>query len=156
MFIKFSKNNMSNFRIGNLPPNRLLLIVYKGVYLVEKSDGENRTIIQIVNEKGFKDTIKLLVIIDTGQDIVEEVKVLEHHESEDYGAYLSEEWFLDRFGGKSTDRQLALVKISARSPEEVVAITGATCSSRAVLDTVNICMANYNRIKREVNINGKE
>ena len=42
-----------------------------------------------------------------------------------------------RFAQKNTSTDLRLTKIAARSEEEIVAVTGATITSQAVVDGVN-------------------
>lgn len=116
-----------------------------GVYHLEGSNREE--IIQIVKQKGFVDKIDMMVIIDCKENQVKEIRVLDHKESEDYGDFLTEEWFLERFKGKSIDAQLNIVKMSAKDESQIVAITGATITSKAVTDGVNLCMNNYHRIK---------
>ena len=52
---------------------------------------------------------------------------------------------LGRFVGKA-QVSLRLVKMAAQSKEEIVAITGATYTSKAIVDAVNMCLANYRKI----------
>jgi Na+-translocating ferredoxin:NAD+ oxidoreductase RnfG subunit len=44
---------------------------------------------------------------------------------------------LQRFSGKDASRDLSLVKVAAANAQEIVAVTGATITSQAVLDGVN-------------------
>lgn len=118
-----------------------------GVYHLMGSNNEE--IVQLVKQKGFVDKIDMMVIIDCKEDKVIEIKILNHKESEDYGSLLTEEWFLERFKSKSAAVPLKLVKMSAKDENQVVAITGATITSKAVVDGVNLCMNNYHRIKGE-------
>lgn len=73
--------------------------------------------------------------------------MISHQETEDYGGYLTREWFLDRFIGKSSTYQLKMVKIIDNKPDEIVAITGASKTSKAVVDGVNLALENFNKIK---------
>ncbi len=116
--------------------------VYKALNTVT----ENEEILQIVKVKGYKGSIKLMTNIDINQHELSGVTILSHSETEAYGGYITEKWFLDRFNGKKVDEQLKLVKIIAESTNEVVAVTGATISSEAVVDGVNISLENYKKM----------
>lgn len=118
-----------------------------GVYHLIGTNSEE--IIQLVKQKGFVDKIDMMVIIDCKENQIKEIKILEHNESEDYGGFLTKEWFLERFKDKSTAEALRVVKMSAKDESQIVAITGATITSKAVVDGVNLCMNNYHRIKGE-------
>ncbi|SKC49184.1 FMN-binding domain-containing protein [Maledivibacter halophilus] len=118
-----------------------------GVYHV--TDGKKEECIQLVSQKGFVDEIKMMVIIDFKEDEIKEIKILSHNESQDYGALLTEKWFLERFKGRETDDILNVVKMSAKEESQIVAITGATITSEGVVKGVNQCINNYKRVKGE-------
>ncbi len=99
---------------------------------------------QIVNVNGYKSDIELLVIIDTRNNTVERVILLKEHESEDYGEYIRQNWYLKRFHGKTADMLLDIAKIREEKENDVVIVTGATISSAAVVYGVNLCIENYN------------
>ena len=79
----------------------------------------------------------MLVLIDYEHESLTEVSILEHNETDNYGAYAAEDWFLARFQAKDANTDLRLVKIIAQQPEEIVAVTGATVTSQAIVDGVN-------------------
>lgn len=116
------------------------------VYAVGTKGKSPRMVAQEFYVPGFNDAIKVLVLIDIPTGLTEGVRILEHHETEDYGGYVTEEWFLQRFSGKDAGTKLALVKMAARRREDIVAITGATYTSQAVVDAVNMCLINYRKI----------
>jgi Na+-translocating ferredoxin:NAD+ oxidoreductase RnfG subunit len=113
------------------------------------TDSENNKIIQLIEQNGFVDKIKMMVVIDCKEDEIEQIKILEHNESHDYGDLLTEEWFLERFKGKTATIPLRVVKMSAKEENQIVAITGATITSEAVAKGANLCMNNYQKIKGE-------
>ncbi len=117
------------------------------VYLAEA--GSNRRLVQIATSQGFKGPMQFQVDIDLKAKVISRVQVLSQQETEDYGGYVTEDWFLERFVGKSADSRLRLAKMAAKTPEEVVAITGATVTSRGALDAVNKCLDNYLKLERE-------
>lgn len=115
------------------------------VMLIEND--EHKLLCQFVKTDGFHQGIYLMTSIDVQNNQIYEVDIIEHFETEDYGGYVSEKWFLERFAGKLTDIPLKTVVMIDEEPNEVVAITGATITSRAVVRAVNLCMENYKEIK---------
>jgi len=109
----------------------------KEVYLVKDVQESPAEILQIVETKGYNEKITLLVVIDCKKEILSEVSILEHFETDNYGAYAAEDWFLARFQAKDVNKDLRVVKILAEQPEEIVAVTGATITSQAIVDGVN-------------------
>ena len=59
---------------------------------------------------------------------------------------INKDWFERRFVGKKVGKKLELVKMAAQKPKEVVAVTGATVSSQAVVKGVNRALHNYQQI----------
>ncbi len=110
---------------------------------------ENGEFVQIVESQGYNDEelIELEVRINMDTHEVEQVNILEHSETEDYGGYITEEWFLEKFIGKTVLEDFKLVKIMPEYDNEIVAITGATKSSYGVVTGVNIAMENYRKEK---------
>ncbi len=107
---------------------------------------EDGVYIQTIQSYGYNSEvpITLEVRIDMSNDSVSEVSIISHEETQDYGGYITEDWFLDRFFGKSVDQVLKLVKIMPEEDADIVAITGATKTSEGVVNGVNIAMENYN------------
>lgn len=88
--------------------------------------------------------------IDMINDIISDLDIVEENETSNYGGHITEDWFEKRFIGKDTDLKLKLVKMAAKKPEDVVAVTGATISSQAVLKGVNQALKNYEDIKNNL------
>ena len=118
------------------------------VYIIEK-EGVKTKVIQKVISQGYNGSIELLFGISISGENLSDITVLNHNETADYGGYLTEEWFLERFIDRDVRRQLELVKIINKKPEEVVAITGATITSRGVVDGANRAFKNYLKIMEE-------
>ncbi len=116
------------------------------VFIVEDDEGVKKIVQKVITD-GYVNKIVLLVTIAVNSEEVLEVEILQHQESEDYGGYLTEDWFLQRFIGKKAGQNLTLVKMSAKSSDQIVAITGATKTSAAVLRGVNLALQNCASIK---------
>ncbi|QRN84736.1 FMN-binding protein [Clostridia bacterium] len=78
----------------------------------------------------------VVVLVRYADKVVEQVRILEESETEDYGGYIREQWFLERFKGMNPGQKLRLVKMAKDAENEVVGVTGATVSSQAVLEAV--------------------
>lgn len=89
----------------------------------------------------------MYITIDFSDNRIEDFIITSQNESENYGEYIEEEWFQKRFLGKNALKELVLVKMAAQKPEEVVGVTGATQSSKAVVEGVNIAFHNYLEIR---------
>ena len=79
---------------------------------------------------------------------IADVVILAHNESKDYGEHVTKQWFLDRLKLK-TDELLNIAILSKEKENDVVAITGATITSQAVVVGVNDCIINYRRYLNE-------
>ncbi|MBU4305892.1 MAG: RnfABCDGE type electron transport complex subunit G [Candidatus Omnitrophica bacterium] len=82
--------------------------------------------------KGYGGKMDLLVGVDS-QGMVTAVKVLEHKETPGLGSRMSEPAFIDRFKQKNIED---IVLVKGKTDKNIQAITGATISSRAVVDAV--------------------
>ncbi len=106
---------------------------------------EGEKYIQRVQSKGFHEEqpIVLEVTIDQTDNTIQEVQVIEHGETPEYGGYIAEQWFLDKFQSKEVTVPLECVNIIEKESNEIVVITGATVSSKAVVKGVNVAMEQY-------------
>lgn len=80
----------------------------------------------------------MFMVQDMTKEKIDVLDIIQENKTLDYGGYISEEWFLS----KDINLKLKLVKMSVKEPEEVVAVTGATISSRVVVDGVNEALGN--------------
>lgn len=113
----------------------------------EKNTGNEQVLIRYPLEEGkerflaagagYEDWILLDVVIDQKQVI--DVEVVYSKESDGYGSYVEDEWFLKRTL-LELNPALELVKYRKEASNEVVAITGATMTSQGVVDAINTCI----------------
>ncbi len=96
-----------------------------------------------VRPSGYNGPMTIAVAVDGRTNQVTGMKVLEHVEDPEYAMYLSEEWFTDRFKGKSLSEYLNMVVLDPESPRDIVQITGATISSQAAVNGVNSAIGAY-------------
>lgn len=88
-----------------------------------------------VTEKGYNGAIKVMVGF-TNEGKIINVSIIEQEETPGLGAKIIEPDFKDQFNGK-TGGELSVVKGSASSENEIVAVAGATISSRAATKAIN-------------------
>jgi Na+-translocating ferredoxin:NAD+ oxidoreductase subunit G len=91
---------------------------------------------------GYQGTIRLMFGITPELNAITGLEVLEHAETPGLGALIEAPAFVDKFQGLILDRPVTLVKNQPPDKDagRVDAITGATISSRAVVNTVNDAM----------------
>ncbi|MCG2711127.1 MAG: RnfABCDGE type electron transport complex subunit G [Candidatus Omnitrophica bacterium] len=101
--------------------------------------------------KGYGGDINLLVGLDINEKITG-IKVLEHKETPGLGSQISEvkykqseSAFLSEFKGKTAED---IVLIKGKTKDNIQAITGATISSRAVVDAARQGVEAFLKIKK--------
>lgn len=87
---------------------------------------------------GFADKIKLVIAVDKNSDKLLGFEVLSSYETPGFGSRITEDWFRDQFVGAPTDT-LELIKSgdAEKIDDKIVALTGATVSSEAVVNIFN-------------------
>jgi H+/Na+-translocating ferredoxin:NAD+ oxidoreductase subunit G len=92
----------------------------------------------IYEGNGFQGNIRVMVGVKADLMSVTAMEVLEQTETPGLGTKILEEPFKGYFNGLSADPQINMVKgVEASQPNEVQAITGATISSKAIIDIIN-------------------
>lgn len=91
----------------------------------------------IVAQDGYEEEILVYARLDENE--VREIEILYEVESEKYGEYVDERWFLDRLL-LPINKTLVTTKYKKEMDNEVIAITGATITSDAVVLAVNQCI----------------
>lgn len=119
---------------------------YETDKIVRVYSAEDGQIVQIIKTQGFHDGMEIAVII--GEEEITKVLILKHDETQKYGGYVTQLWFLQRFN-LPINKKLELVKLTKEKENEVIAITGATLTSEAVVQSVNECINNYRRMSDE-------
>jgi electron transport complex protein RnfG len=97
----------------------------------------------LVSPVGYRAPINMMVVIDADKNSVMGIKVLQQDETPEWGIWLGEEWFTNRFKGKSVDRYLKRALLEAEESNEIIQITSATISTQAVINGVNSAMGIY-------------
>ena len=99
----------------------------------------------VVAAKGRNAAIWMAVVIEN--KLITGARIYKQEETPHYVRdYADSAWFMDRFANKSTDLTLKLVKLEVEAPEDIVAISGATVTTQAVIDGINDAMAAYNAL----------
>lgn len=104
---------------------------------------------------GFQDQITMMFGTDIALTKISRLTILEQLETPGLGAKITDETaFLQFWENKNIDVSLTLRKPAVGSPEELMpsevnTITGATISSEAVLNAVNLSLERLRNIKNE-------
>lgn len=98
--------------------------------LVFDEEGDFLGVLVVARKQGYSDYIVYQLAVDSQGEIVG-LEILEHEETEDIGGVIEDPEFQDQFMGVSYQEKVA---------EEVDIISGATKSTRAVIDSVEEVM----------------
>lgn len=105
---------------------------------------------------GFQGKIKMMVGLDRERKHLTGMKVLEQVETPGLGNRISEEKFQDQFKGLNFEPKIEYVKNKKpEKPNQIQAITGATISSRAVVEAINRDVKRVVKLLNEVEEDGR-
>lgn len=110
--------------------------------------GEKVGYVFATSAKGYGGDIDIMVGINT-EGKVTGVSILEINETAGLGMHAKDEDFRNQFKDKSS--QLSVVKNTTPGDTEILALTGATISSRAMTNAVNIALNLYKQVGGENN-----
>lgn len=92
---------------------------------------------------GYNGDIKLMVSFHLEKKTITGLRILQHTETPGLGANLVQPPFYEPVAGKDASAPLSVVKNQEASDHEIVAITAATITSRAVVDTINLARKHF-------------
>ncbi|WP_099187579.1 RnfABCDGE type electron transport complex subunit G [Tepidibacter mesophilus] len=93
--------------------------------------------------KGYAGEVEVMVGI--GADgTIQGISIGNHAETPGLGAKAADEPFKSQYNGKSVDKNIEVIKTPGPKENEIVAIAGATITSKAVTDGVNEAIRIYN------------
>lgn len=116
-----------------------ILEVYKGL----SESGEVVGYVVKTSTNGYNPNVEMMTGISIDGK-VSGIKVTKHQETPGLGANAQNTEFTDRVKDKSTEEKIVIVKATPQNPNEVQAITGATMTSNAVRDGVNLAIELFN------------
>jgi len=88
---------------------------------------------------GYNGPVDVMLIIDGVSAETRTLRILAHKETEHYVRDWESDWFTGRFENKSAFVYLERVKLEAERENQIVAVTGSTVSTDAVVSGVNDC-----------------
>ncbi len=112
--------------------------VFKGTVGENKTGYTFKTV-----PSGYGGTIEVMVGISS-EGVVTGVSIGNHTETPGLGAKAANDDYKGQYTGKTSDMEVTVIKAGAPSDNEVVAISGATITSRAVTDGVNEAIRYFN------------
>lgn len=96
---------------------------------------------------GYGGAIELMVGISADGKVTG-INMGTNKETPGLGTKAAEPKFKDQYNGKSVEKPLEVVKGKATGENSIVAISGATISSKAVTDGVNAAIESFNGLKK--------
>lgn len=109
----------------------------KTIYVAKDEGGTPIGLAFTVSGSGYQGTIKLMVGVSKDLETIKGIEILESEETPGLGGKIRGENFKNQFRDLVSSNNLTLVKASPTEPGEVEAITGATISSRTVVNTIS-------------------
>lgn len=109
----------------------------KEIYKALNSSGNLLGYAFTAEGKGYQGTIMLMVGMDPNLETIGGIVVLESQETPGLGGKITEAEFTKQFGELKALPTIELVKNKTPGPGQIRAITGATISSRSVVDILN-------------------
>ena len=91
----------------------------------------------IASGQGYQGKIKMLVVSDKSLEHLEGIEVVESLETPGLGAKIQEDPFKSQFKNLGVSEDMVCVKNEITKKGQIKAITGATVSSRAVVNILN-------------------
>ena len=88
---------------------------------------------------GYNGPVDIMLVIDGANAETVALRILAHKETEHYVRNWEDDWFTGRFAGQSAFIYLERVKLEAERKNQIVAVTGSTVSTDAVVSGVNDC-----------------
>ncbi|MFC1570204.1 FMN-binding protein [Candidatus Omnitrophota bacterium] len=139
--IKVNVSKETDAAIKNIFPGTIDIkkTKYEGVYQITGAEGGKGGGYAFTAEgNGYQGVIKMIVGVDTGLTTLQGMEVLESQETPGLGAEIAVSPFKDQFKGLSIKHPIEYVKNQKPTePYQIEAITGATISSRAVVNILN-------------------
>jgi Na+-translocating ferredoxin:NAD+ oxidoreductase subunit G len=134
-------------------------LLWPEAYLLHDSTGQDLGWALKAVGTGFQDKIHLMVGLSLNLQSTCGIKILKDTETPGLGTWIREGDFPDQFFVHaahvlSLEKPLELVKVEATQSHEVQAITGATISSRAVMDIVNQGVKDFRLILSQLHSQG--
>lgn len=91
----------------------------------------------LISGNGYQGQIKILAIIDPSFNTIEGIQIIGSSETPGLGAKINEDFFKKQFKGIKLSQLIECVKEKTTKENEILAISGATISSKAVVSILN-------------------
>ena len=118
----------------------------KGVFQGVDQNGKHVGWCVNVAPSGYGGELDIMVGINPDKTL-SGMKVVSHSETAGLGAKATDEKFSSQFKNKKTDKPLEVIKSGTPKDNEIVAISGATITSKAVRTGVNAAIDAVNSVK---------
>ena len=116
------------------------------VYAAKDKDGKVIGYCVGVSPNGFGGAIDMIVGIGIDDEMTG-VKIISMSETPGLGSKAQEPKFKDQFTGKKTESDIKVIKSGTPADDEIIAISGATVTSKAVTSGINTAAAAVKSLK---------
>jgi len=126
-----------NDAIGIVAADGERIVEEDGLYKIYGADQEIIAYAFLAQGQGYQGHIKIICGISAEGDKLLGIEIVESKETPGLGAKINGSWFKDQFKGMSVVNPLNATKSKPTDSGEIQTITGATVSSKAVVNIVN-------------------
>jgi len=133
--------------VDDISEDMFISLNFPGVLRAYEIDGEVKAFISTC--VGYNGPVDVFTALD-GSGEIKKVKILQHEETLDYAEHIESNWFLERFLNIKGNKFLNLVVLDKENPEDIIQVTGATISSKAVVNSVNASRGAYNYLNNGI------
>lgn len=120
------------------------------VFVVKTKEGQEIGKAFVASGAGFQDKIIIMVGIDPDIKTITGIKIMDQKETPGLGAKIADLFFTDKFKNLNIVSEIEVIKGKKDKDNQVVAITSATISSKAVAGIIN---ENIKKLRESLNEN---
>lgn len=141
--IEFNLKKLIEDTILNLAPQATMIEPVAGTKdtLFELKDREGKLMgyAFLAEGQGYQGTIQILATVDPTFKILGGIEIIESRETPGLGSKIKKDSFRQQFKGLNISRPIECIKIKKeeKKDNQITAITGATVSSKAVVNILN-------------------
>ncbi len=91
----------------------------------------------IASGQGYGGIIRVMAVLDSGLEKIQGIEIIEDSETPGLGSRIREETFIKHFRNLEVEKPILYTRGQPTEPNQIKAITGATISSRSVVEILN-------------------
>lgn len=135
--IKQNREKAINESIKNIMPKSQKVVKEKQIYKIYNNKDGLLGYIFIAEGQGYQSKIEIICGVTPDFNTIKGIEILSSKETPGLGSNITKGWFKDQFNGLKALPEITYTKEEPEKDNQIKAITGATVSSRAVVNILN-------------------